>query len=370
MTAGAGALLLASCTAAASGASAPTPSPTLERPPETLIEVSRNDCTTCDSTAAIDGLAVVAGEAGTDVWVRFVDPPELGDDLWLWLEEAPHLPVALERVGDAWNATVPAGAPTALGDLRVREVGAHLVVGVRGRDGREGVAAVSGAGERIPASGYAHGRGTTTVARSVAGGLASETEDRLAAVQSALPGLDDDQRGFALATLARQVVPGTTRYDMALLDRPGLRLVAEVTVRYPELAQHVYAEVDGELTLAQSVLVLADGTTVCTWMTDGSADCGAVDLPTPVTGLAGLIADPSSVSVEAVPAREVLGERVACWRVVRSTEEGPPEGETCALADGALAVNDNERARHRIVATERSPVVDDAAFLVPRQAEG
>lgn len=343
------------------------PAPSAETPRPVFVEASRNDCASCPRRPGISGLAAVEVRDSVEVWVRLTSPPAVGDGLWVWFQDAPPQPVALERTTDGWAATVPHATPVALDDLGVREDGADLVITIDGTESESAraVAVVSNNGDRLPSTGYVHAVGEDTRITSDDGALAQKIADQMASVQSAFPGLSADERAFAQATMARHLVPGTFRYDMAFVDRPELRLVAEVSVRYPQIAQHLYADIHGELTLAQSVLVLADGTTVCTWMTDGSADCEGSELALPVTNLAGLVADPTSITIEPAPPRRVADGVAACWRVLETTTNGPPPGESCSLSDGVLTVNDNSRSRHRLVMTARTGSVDDAAFVLP-----
>lgn len=351
------AFLLTGCTPEAPAASVAT-----ERPP-TFVTASRNDCSACSASGSIVGVAVVTHEAAIDIWVRFAQPPAPGAHLWLWFEAQPAHPVLLEHLGEGWRATVPEAAPVAITDLSLRDEDGDLAIAVGSMAPGEGVAVVAGSGTRIPAHGYLSDHTPTIITAD--GSLAARLSEAVAALQSGFPGLDSAQQALARLTLARQLTAGTYHYDLAFADRPELRLTAQLSVRYPELAQHIYVELDDGPELAQSLFVLADGTTVCTWMTDGSAVCEAGEQPLPVMGVVGMVAAPSQVVVRPSAARAVLDQTAGCWQVVSSVDAGPPEGESCALADGVLAVNDNLRTGHRVVLTARADAVDDDAFVVP-----
>jgi hypothetical protein len=331
----------------------------------TFLTSTRNDCGGCADGARLTGIALAVEETGTELRVRLAAEPAVGTRLWLWLEREPHQPVLLELSPGGWVAAIPALAPFGLAELGIRESGRVVGLFIEGMRTDEGIAVVSDGGDRMPAAGYATAAGAEERSRAAGGRLADDIADDIAAVQSGFPGLDTEQQALTQLTLARQVTTGTFRYELGMADRPELRLVAEVSVRFPEVSQRLFVELEGELVLAQTILVLADGITVCTWMTDGSADCGPAESPLPVTGLVGLVREPDSVDVRRSAAREVADGVAGCWRVARSIAGGPPEGESCALDDGVLAVNDNQRAGHLIVLAERSDAVSEAAFSVP-----
>lgn len=322
------------------------------------------DCAACAPSEDVTGFGLRTVGGRTEAEVVLAAPPGPGTRLWLWTGAAPVHPVVLERGRDGWTVSAARAVPLDLGGLTIRAAGAHLVLGIDGATDLGGLAVVSDGGDRAPDVGVAAEPGRTA---PPTGALADELAAALAEVQTGLPRLDETAQRYVRTALARQLQPGTYRYDLSLASHPHERLSAEVSVRFPELAQHLAVVRNGAQTVAQSTFAGLDAFTVCTWFTDGAARCqdrgGLADLP--LGALVTMVREPGAVTLEEAPPRRVLGEVASCVRVVSSPAEGPPEGESCALADGVLAVNDNERTGVRLVLVERSADVDAGAFDRP-----
>jgi hypothetical protein len=287
----------------------------------------------CECDPAFDIASVGIAEDGSvliDVGGAIPD----GGAFWLWLPDAPLVPIGITRTGDTWlvDSDVLAGIDAAGVIVSDTPNGLRLQLGYDIGD----FAVTSAQGDRAPDTGYFGPDGTTS---------STEIEVRYQRVYADL--------GVAHRTLARalagvQMGTGTFTYDVGISADPGVVHSGTLVVE----AGSVEFRVDASDTRAgHSVRYATDPE--LNECVDADLDPCVGMWVNPFLSFDALASNPGSVDVVALVDREVLGERAACVAVVDPGSSSLREGEFCSFADGTVAFVDDRTAGVVLVLAER-----------------
>lgn len=304
-------------TVPATDAATPVPTDAASPTPSPAATEATGDAT----VSIVDGQVVIALAA----------PPDDGDRLAVWTVGATGPPEVLAFEDGAWAGPVTGTEPR------------RPIVPLA--PGGTAVAVTTSAGERIPPVGHLTEDGTVATA---SGSLARQIEDAVATVQASWLGLSAPAAGYAAALLSSQLGTGTTT---SVLESDGATPVeVRLTVRYPELAQHV--------TGGGSLHVLADRAVTCD---DGACAPTSEPLRLPVFAALAIVTD-DGVSVTATDPDGDL----TCVVVAAPPDAGPTPGRHCWDAAGnlRLVVRDDGPSTRVVDLTDEL----DPSLLTPPEA--
>lgn len=291
----------------------------------------------------------VADDGGTPVLTVTTDGGRPGQ-LWLFSVAEAGTPVVLAHDGAWQQVDGPEGTTV---EVRAEDGAGGVTLALPGAGGTAW-AVVDDSGVRVPDTAHAVAPGGS--APDVTGALAERLAGDLAAVERAVPQLDELTRDLVLSLVARQVRPGTFVLRRSLPDQPEAGTAdAAFAVLWPRFSQRIVAADSGLFVTREALVTCTDGT------------CEEIVTTLPVPAAAAIAAAPDETQLAELPLdTDPTGQAVRCVEVTAVPDGGPQTGTYCWRADGLPTLLVRPQIGDRLELVSVSPDVDPADLEVQR----